>query len=383
MARVVDVSGNERQKEEESTMSTQEPPFQPGTPFYMPEILTRLPAKCHPEVARVEEESAAWVRQNLAFAFRRPERLERFLEGRCAYVACSIWPTMRGDWILDAANLSQHLFAFDDAYGDREGIGRDPKSARAVFNDYFAIMAGDPLKSGHPFAKNFQEIWTSIALPMTMGQRDRYRRAVTDWLNNCIREIASRQKGVIFDFDTYMEVRRGSVWSTPCFPIIEHGLGIELPHDIVASRELDELHVLCTDCMILINDLFSFAKEAFEGDYVNAVSILCIQNHGDLQRAVDGVCGILWDAESQFITRRDALLANHPHVHSLLEPYVIALGHYMAGLLLWARMTTRYHGPGYVWNGLTSGIFTFEQTGTILRPSTTTMRTSHVDSIAQ
>ena len=77
---------------------------------------------------------------------------------------------------LDLANLSQYLFAFDDAYGDRAGIGRDSKSAWKVFDDFFVVMAGDPPRSGHPYALIFQDIWGRVALPMTAGQRSRHRK---------------------------------------------------------------------------------------------------------------------------------------------------------------------------------------------------------------
>jgi len=352
-----------------NTTITRAPPFELGSSFYLPEILTRIPVKLHPMLDEVEEHSNAWVRQHLSFAFPNERRLLHFLSFRCAYFACAIWPNTRDAWMLDLANLSQYLFAFDDAYGDRSGIGRDAQTARSVFRDFFAVMAGAPPATGHPYAMNFQDIWARVALPMTAGQRSRHMSATQDFLNECAREVASREKGAVFDFETYMMVRRKSVYSAPCFPIIEHGLGIELPEDLAASDELEELHLACTDCMILINDLFSFPKEALEGDYVNAIPILCIHDNLNLQQSVDRVCELLSDTETQFITRRDALLASQKAPHSIIGPYVMALGDYMGGLLQWARFTTRYHGPDYVWNGLTSGVVTLGKTGTMMRPT--------------
>lgn len=352
-----------------NTTITRAPPFELGSSFHLPEIMTKLPAKHHPNVAAIEEQSAAWVRRHLSFAFSSEQRLSHFLDARCAYFGCVLWPNTRDECMLDLANLCQHLFAFDDAYGDRDGIGRDTSSARKVFEDFFLVMAGNAPRSGHPYAMNFHDLWVNIALPMTDGQRRRYRATVEDWLSACIREIGSRQKGVVFDLDTYMAVRRASVWSTPSFPIIEHGLGIALPEELATSRELEDLHLLCTDCMILINDLFSFHKEALEGDFVNVVPILCIHDNLSLQQAIDHVCALLLDAETQFFAKRDALLTDHQDLHLILNPYVSALGDYIAGLLHWARMTTRYHGPGYVWNGLTSGIVTLEENGMTIRPA--------------
>lgn len=347
-------------------MTPHQYPFEPGASFFLPEIMTRIPARSHPKTDEIELQSAAWVRRHLAFAFATERQLEQFLLTRCAYFACLIWPMTRDEWMLDLANLSQHLFAFDDAYGDRAGIGRDIQSAWKVFDDFFIVMAGEPPRSGHPYALNFQDIWGRVALPMTAGQRSRYRKASEDWLRDCAREIASREKGKVFDFDTYLAVRRGSVYSTPCFPIIEHGLGIELPEELITSPELAELHLLCTDCMILINDLFSFHKEALSGDFVNAVSILCMRHGLGLQQAVDRVCEILHAAEGMFLQKCRDLLAKNEDLQVVLSPYLTALGYYMSGLLYWARFTTRYHGSGYVWNGLTSGIVTLGKTGTIM-----------------
>ncbi len=352
-------------------------PFAPGTSFYMPEIMTRILARSHPNTVEIEEQSAVWVRRHLCFAFSTEQDLERFLGTRSAYFACLIWPMTRDDWMLDLANLAQHLFAFVDAYGDRAGIGRDTRSAWKVFDDFFAVMAGQPPQSGHPYAINFQDLWVRIALPMTASQRDRYRRASEDWLNDCAREIASRAEGVVFDFDTYLAVRRGSVYATPCYPIIEHSLGIELPPDLAASNELEQLHLLVTDCMLLINDLYSFPKEARQGDLVNAVSILCIHHGLELQHAVDRVCELLHESESMFLANSRTLLVRHPELQQSLRPYLEALGYYMSGLLYWARLTSRYHGPGYVWNGLTSGIVTLGDTGTSIRPAQGQTRAAH------
>lgn len=356
-------------------MTAHQHPFEPGASFFLPEIMTRIPARSHPKTDEIELQSAAWVRRHLAFAFATEQQLERFLLTRCAYFACLIWPMTRDEWMLDLANLSQHLFAFDDAYGDRAGIGRDSQSAWKVFDDFFVVMAGEPPRSGHPYALNFQDIWRRVALPMTAGQRRRYRKASEDWLKDCAREIASRETGRVFDFDTYLAVRRGSVYSTPCFPIIEHGLGIELPADFITSPELAELHLLCTDCMILINDLFSFHKEALDGDFVNAVSILCMRHELGLQQAVDRVCEILHAAEGTFLAKCRDMLAKNEDLQAILSPYLTALGYYMSGLLYWARFTTRYHGSGYQWSGLTSGIVTLGTTGTIMH--TGQMRDTH------
>lgn len=350
-------------------MIERRPPFEPGATFFLPEILTRLPARCHPKLPEVEEQSAAWVRRELSFAFTSEPRLSRFLETRCAYVACALWPTIRDDWMLDVANMTQHLFVFDDAYGDQSGIGKSPKSAQKVFEDFFAVMEGATLRAGHPYAMVFQDVWASIALPMTPRQRSRYRQAVADWLNACVHEVASRAKGLVFDFDTYLAVRRGSVWQKPCFPITEHGLGIELPEELVTSSELSALHLLCVDTSILINDLYSFPKETMEGDYVNAVPILCLSHGLGLQQAVDRVCELINDIEARFLASCDALLASRFGEDPALRPYLTALGYSAAGLLDWSRFSTRYHGPGYVWNGLTSGVVTLGETGTTICPA--------------
>jgi len=364
-------------------LTTHQYQFEPGASFFLPEIMTRIPARAHHKVDDIELRSAAWVRQNLAFAFASEQHLERYLLTRCAYFACLIWPMTRDEWMLDLANLSQYLFAFDDAYGDRAGIGRDSKSAWKVFDDFFVVMAGDSPRSGHPYALIFQDIWGRVALPMTAGQRSRHRKATEDWLKDCVREIASREKGMVFDFDTYLAVRRGSVYSTPCFPIIEHGLGIELPEHFCTSRELADLHLLCTDCMILINDLFSFQKEALDGDFVNAVTILCMRHELGLQQAVDRVCEILHAAEGTFLEKCRDMLANNEDLRPILSPYLTALGDYMSGLLHWARLTTRYHGSGYVWNGLTSGIVTLGKTGTIMSPRQRPERDAAAQSAAE
>src|SRR5262249_50471630 len=108
----------------ESIMKARQPLFEPRTSFFLPEILTRIPARCHPKAAETEKQSAEWVRRSLAVVFTSEQRMERFLETRCASLACAIWPDTRDDWMLDLANLCQHLFVFDDAYGDRDGIGR-------------------------------------------------------------------------------------------------------------------------------------------------------------------------------------------------------------------------------------------------------------------
>ncbi|MBT2207719.1 terpene synthase family protein [Actinomadura sp. NEAU-AAG7] len=331
--------------------------FAPGTQFHLPELTRSIPVKIHPRAAECEAESEQWVRAMLGAALVTEQKMEEILEERGSHWACLGFPTATGRRMTPLCDLSQFLFAFDSDFTNRMGSRGELDRAKDTFTRIFGIMAGATPAPAMAYEIAFHDVWRRIAEVMNPPQRKRFVDACTAYLNAQLLEVAARERDEIFDFETYMEIHRDSIATRPYCVQIEYGLEIDLS-EIIEEPPLKLVHRHTSEHFVLVNDLFSFPLECAADDYVNAVAVFCAGDGMPLQAAINRLCALIDQAEANFIRARAELLASSLGGYPGLRAYVDALGLMMSGSLHWSYFTTRYHGPGFVWNGATSGLVT-------------------------
>jgi hypothetical protein len=77
-----------------------------------------------------------------------------------------------------------------------------------------------------------------------------------------------------------------------------------------------------------------------------------------LQKIINKLCEEINRLEADFIQQRKEISASSLGHYPGLRDYIDAIGYMMSGSLFWSYLTTRYHGPGYIWTGNTSGTVT-------------------------
>ncbi|WP_394831555.1 terpene synthase family protein [Pendulispora rubella] len=277
-----------------------------------------------------------------------------FLACRYAMWTCLCFPLGDAQRVRDLCDASQYFFVIDDDFSDASRPkGREGEPA--IFCELMAVLRGESVAKDREYIQVLREVWSRLRTRMPLAQQTRYIEAVRDFLRGFAVEVEARRSGTCFNYVDYMGLRRDSVSGKPYFILAEYAMDIDLSEEFAAYPELDALNRTALDQLILVNDLFSFRKEYFAGDSMNAISVLRRSGGLDLQGAVSVVCDTVNDLTRQFVHDRDRLLSSdlgrRPHVRA----YATAIGQIMAGNLHWSFLTPRYHGAGYTWNHVTTG----------------------------
>lgn len=165
--------------------------------------------------------------------------------------------------------------------------------------------------------------------------------------------------GSVTDFDTSLQAHMGSSLGWPVMLMIEYGLGIDASHELDTCPVLHRAVELAIQHALLVNDLFSYRKELFQGDAaLNLISVFRDHENLTLQQAVDRLCDRILGTERELYAAHDAVLAspagNQPHVRA----YLHALEMFCTGYVRWCFISQRYNGPGHTGSAIPSGIMT-------------------------
>ncbi|MFJ5309789.1 terpene synthase family protein [Streptomyces sp. NPDC088350] len=187
--------------------------------------------------------------------------------------------------------------------------------------------------------------------------------------NGLLRDASATKAGEYdADFDSYLAQRRDGVFVEWIFPILEHVLAPALPEDLVTGPAMQEVHNRVLFHQALATDLFSYRKEYYSGDLINAIEVFQRIEGLSLQGAVDRLCDVIDRNEEEFLLGCEALLGNHPDWHDSLSGYLNALGSLMSAARHWSYTCRRYHGSGSAGDGSEPGTLLLWPDRTEFRP---------------
>lgn len=333
-------------------------PFAPGSRFYLPEFPYFLPARCHPEAEWICRESNSWVRENMGFAMANEAELYNLIEEGAALWTCYVLPTSDTDRLVHLCNYTEYLSVFDNAMVDPAKIGKDPVAAKELFGRVVTILNDTAVGADFEWGRELQGIWRNLRADFSEPHWARFMAEVQRFLSGCVAEITSRNDDMIFDYESYIRVRRDSVGMGMYFVLGEYGIGVDLTDELARSQELRDIIAIALDHIMLTNDMFSFRAECSVNDYVNALAVLRLSNHLSLQEAVDELFAVIERKRTDFMAARRAIENSQLGASPAVRSYLDALWHMMAGNLQWSYLTSRYNGIGHQWNGVTHGVVT-------------------------
>ncbi|MER5970996.1 terpene synthase family protein [Streptomyces sp. NPDC002055] len=333
-------------------------PFAPGTRIYLPEFPYLLPARSHPLTEDIRAESDAWVRESMGFALDGSREMALLLEETASLWTCHVLPTARDDRLRLLCKYTEYLSVFDNAMVDRTKIGKDPEAAKELFTRIAGILSDQAEGADFAWGSVLQGLWKEMCADTSPELWSRFMTEVHKFLSGCVSEITSRSDDRVFDYETYLTVRRDSVGMGMYFVLGEYGLGIDLTDDLTAHQELRDIIDTALVHIMLTNDLFSFRAEAMMDDYVNALAVLHLSEGLELQEATDRLFALIDGKRADFMAARAAIEASELGARPDIRAYLDALWHMMAGNLQWSYLTSRYNGSGHRWNGVRSGVMT-------------------------
>jgi hypothetical protein len=305
------------------------------------------------------------VREHMGFALDGPTAMDRLIEETASLWTCLVHPTADEARLTLMCKYTEYLSVFDNAMVDRTKIGKDPAAAAGLFARISDILNDQAAGSDFAYGRALQGIWREMRAGFSQPHWKRFMTEVQRFLAGCVAEISSRSEDAVFDYESYIKVRRDSVGMRMYFVLGEYALGIDLTDDLARHRELREVLDLALDHIMLTNDIFSFRAEVGMDDYVNALSVLRLSEGLSLQAAVDRLFAHIDGLRAQVMAARAAIEAGPLGARQDIRAYLDAVWHMMAGNLQWSYLTSRYNGVGHHWNGARSGVVTLYSERTV------------------
>ncbi|WP_344860465.1 terpene synthase family protein [Planomonospora alba] len=332
-----------------------------------------VPALERPDNDQVVKDSHEWCRQGLADLLP-PAELTTLLEERASLWTALVLPTAPYEFLVAAARYTEYLSILDNALVDKDRLGSDPVYVAEMKAAIDVLFEGNRVDSPANeelaiWFKPLHDCLSTLRTYLTPEVWDDFHREVERFFIGCVEEVHYRNSAEVYDFDTYLRMRRNSVGMGMYFAL---GASLAPPFaaetvDGSAYRERLLSHAL--DHIALANDLFSFRAEADADDAVNAVATLILSENRSVQEAFDRV-GL--EVQRNEIAFRRAL---HETVAALGREHAVSvygglLWHMMCGNVEWSYRTTRYNGERHQWDGRYPQVVQLQQGSTVFTDKT-------------
>ncbi|GAA2970865.1 terpene synthase family protein [Actinokineospora diospyrosa] len=312
--------------------------------YQLPALPTHCPLALHPDYAATAPRVLGWLRPHLAAYFGESEQdspiTHRYLRQDLHRWGALCLPHTRPDRFFAQQLWMNTAALVDDAFS--APWLRDPLDRARLADQLCAAL--EAAGGGAPPLVGLVREVHAMLLPTgdSVGRRmvEAGRAVVRNNANeNTVEDLT--------DLDAYLgSTRRVNAYGFWILTVAEWALGIDLDGIATEDPLVRRACTLAIDHWILVNDLYSFAKELEEGETSNAVWVLLGQGV-PLQEALDAIAARAVATEQRFIATR-AKVANGPLRHrDDLARFLVEVGHMITGNLRHARESSRYHGDNH------------------------------------
>jgi hypothetical protein len=325
-----------------------------GTHVLLPSFEHYIPTLERSDNDQVVAESQSWCRQNLADLLP-PDALTTLLAERASLWTALVLPTAPYEFLVAAARYTEYLSILDNALVDKDRLGSDPVYAAELKSAIDTMFGHEQL--GRPaneelaiWFKPLDECLSTLHTYLTPEVWENFHREVERFFIGCVEEVQYRNSDTVYDFDTYLRMRRDSVGMGMYLALGEALAPPFAAEERDGSEYRTRLLAHALDHIALANDLFSFRAEADADDAVNAVATLMLSENLTVQASFDRVG---FEVQRNEIDFRRAL---HECVAALGPDHAVSvygglLWHMMCGNVDWSYRTTRYNGERHEWVG--------------------------------
>lgn len=178
---------------------------------------------------------------------------------------------------VSASWLSWGTYA-DDAYPLVFGSARAPAAARAQTEWLRACMPLDlsaPPPPANAMERGLADLWRRTAAPMEPRGRELFRTAMFRVLDSWVWEVDNQAANRVPDPVDYLEMRRVTFGSPMTIALGRMSHLDVVPEEVYASSAMQSLEAAAFDYSALMNDVFSYQKEAeYEGELHNCLIVV-------------------------------------------------------------------------------------------------------------
>ncbi|WP_328947795.1 terpene cyclase [Streptomyces sp. NBC_00184] len=312
----------------------------------LPDIYCPFPQRTNPHVGHVREHLDTWTR-NTGLVHRDSAR-DRFEQADFGAFVGMVYPTADSKSLDLVADWFVWLFLVDDQLDDGH-LGRSPDRVR----DVVALMQSVVEGTGTGTLANerlpaaviaLTDLWERTTPAAAAHWRRRFAWHLITYLTTATTwEAGNRADGVVPAEATYVEKRRHTGAIHVCMDLIEIVAGIEAPESVHNDpRFITALEASC-NVVCWANDVYSYEKEQVLGEIHNLVHLVRHHRGFGKQQALEHVCAEIATETERFLAAEAELLAAHPQLTWMLEPYLDGMRSWMRGNLDWSRQTPRYN----------------------------------------
>jgi len=258
------------------------------------------------------------------------------------------YPTCDAEHLRVVDDFMNYLFHLDNI---SDGMMKNDTMVLSdtVMNALWYPEAYKPAK-GQPLeeisaGKLARDFWQRCILHAGPGVQARFKESLHMFFEAVHVQASDREKGVIEDLESYIELRRDTSGCKPVFDLMEYSLNMNLPDAVVDHPVVKALNQGCNDLVTWSNDIFSYNVEQSRGDTHNMICILQEHYGMDLQEAMDYVgemCRMTMENFKENAKRLPSF--GSAEVDADVAAYVKALQDWMVGSLHWSFMSKRYFG---------------------------------------
>lgn len=184
----------------------------------------------------------------------------------------------------------------------------------------------------------FVSVFKELGEPLRVLSKEKRQVFLDDfrfYLECVVQELKEAHEGTIRTYDSYMQLRRGTVCIFTICSSVELASGVKKENWLPLSNELIALWDEIRDLLIYLNDLYSFKNELYSENDASLVT-LCIEKGSDLQGAVDEVIQRFRDSVARFDMKADRILRQYPsEKHADISRYFDSLKTIITGYHTW------------------------------------------------
>ncbi|GAA2817918.1 terpene synthase family protein [Crossiella cryophila] len=313
----------------------------PGHPFLLPDLTVPWPSRCNPHVDAVRRDTRSWARRMGLLASPGTWTELSFDADDWTLFAALTHPDATEARLRQVARWDVCLLALDDYFVAAYKRTRDALGARRFVDRLAAFMPPPGVAAPSPenqVERALADVWADTAPALPAPVRARFPGEVLRFARGNLWELANNLQHRVPDPVDYLEMRRETAGTELSTGLGALSVGVHLPPEALASRELRPMIETFADVVGIRNDIHSYRKEIEEEQDVNNLLLTIRQFFAcDLQTAVDLAFGLYTARLAQFERITEALQAR-PEVRR----FACYLRDWLAGDNQWYRRTRRY-----------------------------------------
>ena len=293
--------------------------------------LSSWPAvKTNPSYVQIDTLTASTIQK---IAEKQP-LAEKRLKDNIGMLACEWYPAAPQDRMETIALFTTWVVCWDDSVDADEGDLADDFEAAERWRSKTLQIA----KRGLGLAPSDDEVQQVLDDPlehllatltgrMSTGASESLRKHIyaelEEFVKGCAMEQRLKLDKVVPDYETYTDIRLGTVGGGILCAIVEYSHGSELPESIRYSTEAKAMRRCVGTCLFLLNDLLSLKKELRSDCVINAVSAL-LEPGMALDAVVEEVMQRFRNAVNEYNEAAAGLLtqAENQEVEGIAKRYV-------------------------------------------------------------